>query len=328
MSVEYGDIMFKGSAVMPEDDTTTQIGGAIVESVKISFKDLATTDTVKAVSENAGDTTQTITVTGRDATGAKFSEGIDLNGQTPVESSADFERLLKAVKSATCAGVVAVMSSTNQHNGTAQGGGANYINLAAGASGTDDFYLGQVIRITGGTGIHQLREIVKYNGTLKRAYVRTWTTNPDATSTYEIADGVVFEKTPDEILTVRRVFYDAAANAEGGADKVVHEKIFAKNNHATLALTNGKIAEVAEGIYAKVDFDLESTLDGSDDNGSGNTRLVAPGGYTFDSAEKDIANSGNLSPDSAQGLWLALDLNAGDPASKSFWKPQVSGTSI
>ena len=235
---------------------------------------------------------------------------------------------MKAIKDATCAGAVAAMSTTNEHADTAQGGGSNYITLAAGASAVDDEYLGKLVRTTGGTGANQIGECVKYDGTTKRFYVRGWTgDDPDNTTTYEVADGVVFEKTPNEIDEVRRVCYDAAAEAAGGSDKFNYEKVFVYNQHATLALTNAQIAEVAEGIHAVVDFDLESTLDGSDDNGAGNNREVAPGGYTFDSNAKDVANSGNFSPVSGQGLWLRLDLDAGDAAQNSFWKPRVTGQS-
>ena len=206
---------------------------------------------------------------------------------------------MNATKSATCAGVVAAMSTTNDHTGTADAGGADYIDLQSTASDVDEAYQFKVIRITNGTGAGQLREIVSYDGTLERAYVRNWTTNPDATSLYEIADGMLFEKTPLEISEVRRIFYDAAANPAGGAEKTLHEKVFIYNLHATLALTNATIAEVAEGLSTSIAFDLESTLGGSDDNGSGNARTVAPAGYTFDSATKDVANSQNFSPSSA-----------------------------
>lgn len=328
MSVTYGDIIIHGSATMPDSDSTTQIGGAIDKTTKVTFADLETTGTVEVVSENVGDTTQNVVVHGRNAAGEKINEQINLNGQTPVAGTSSFERIMKTLKSATCAGAVAAMSTTNENTGTAQGGGSNFITLAAGASAVDDEYLGKLVRTTGGTGANQIREIVKYDGTSKKAYVRDWTgADPDATTTYEVADGVVFDKSPNEVDEVRRVCYDAAAEAAGGSDKFNYEKVFVYNQHATLALTNAQIAEVAEGIHAKVDFDLESTLNGTGDNGVGNNREVAPGGYTFNSSAKDVANSGNFSPVSGQGLWIRLDLNAGDAAQNSFWKPKVTGQS-
>ncbi len=70
---------------------------------------------------------------------------------------------------------------------TAQGGGANYITLDAGASATDEIYDENLITIIAGTGIGQSRLITDYDGTTKRAYVnRIWEINPDATSEYQI----------------------------------------------------------------------------------------------------------------------------------------------
>lgn len=62
--------------------------------------------------------------------------------------------------------------------------------LAAGASATVDYYKNCTIHITGGTGSGQTRTISAYNGNLKLATVdEAWTTQPDATSVYEISGG-------------------------------------------------------------------------------------------------------------------------------------------
>lgn len=72
-------------------------------------------------------------------------------------------------------------------SGTAQAGAATTITLASGESAVDDAYNGQLIEITGGTGSGQVRKISDYVGSTKVATVDTaWSTNPDATSTYEI----------------------------------------------------------------------------------------------------------------------------------------------
>jgi len=74
--------------------------------------------------------------------------------------------------------------------GTAQSGGAAYIQLDAGASATDDLYATEVIVITGGTGVGQANRIDSYAGAGKTAYVgRSWETVPDATSTFVILAG-------------------------------------------------------------------------------------------------------------------------------------------
>ena len=70
---------------------------------------------------------------------------------------------------------------------TAQAGAASAITLAATEPATDDIFNENIISIVGGTGIGQTRLIVTYDGTTKIATVdRSWTTNPDATSIYEV----------------------------------------------------------------------------------------------------------------------------------------------
>lgn len=73
------------------------------------------------------------------------------------------------------------------HSGTAQGGGAGTITLAAGASAASGSYLGSIIKIYGGTGAGQSRVITGYNGTNKLTLVgRSWAVQPDNTSLYSI----------------------------------------------------------------------------------------------------------------------------------------------
>lgn len=72
--------------------------------------------------------------------------------------------------------------------GTAQGGAAQTIQLAAaGTSAVDNAYRGCRIRITAGTGAGQAGVIRAYNGTTKQATMsKAWTTPPNATSVYSI----------------------------------------------------------------------------------------------------------------------------------------------
>lgn len=129
---------------------------------------------------------------------------------------------------------------------------------------------------------------------------------------------ITFEKTPNEILDVRRPFFNAIANATGQATKKYYEKVFIRNNHATLALTDATVIENADP-EAAIAFALETVLNGTTDNGAGNNRQVAPAGFTFDSTTKNVANAQSLSPVSAQGVWLELTLTGGKtPADSSF----------
>lgn len=331
MSVAISDLKIYGSATMPDDDTTTQIGGAIDTQKKIELNDISASGNIQIVSSAAGDTTQTVATTGRDATGVQISETKTLNGTTvvPMTAQTTWERLLKAVKSATTTGDVAVEAVTADRSNTAQGGGTDaqgnpYIDLDAGASGSDDAYNGKVIRLTGGTGVAQIRQIVDYVGSSKRAYVnRTWTTAPDATSTFKVSPGMVFDKSPAEVLQVRRPFYNAAAPATG--TRKYYEKLFFKNTHATLALTSAVIKEASDPS-GKIAFMLPATLDDTGNNGAGNNRQVAPSG-TFNSSDKNVANSQNHTAGAAQGTWIELSLAAGDAATKTTYTLREEGTS-
>ena len=72
-------------------------------------------------------------------------------------------------------------------SGTAQGGTAYSITLAAGEPATDHIYNRNLLVILAGTGAGQTRTIVDYNGTTKVTVIdRDWWVNPDATSEYTI----------------------------------------------------------------------------------------------------------------------------------------------
>ena len=77
--------------------------------------------------------------------------------------------------------------SSISNSGTAQAGSSANITLAAGASATDSLYVGEVVRITSGTGAGQARVITAYNGTTKVATVdRAWITAPNSSSVYSV----------------------------------------------------------------------------------------------------------------------------------------------
>lgn len=94
---------------VPEDDTSTA-GGAISTAGQYDELVLATTSALEILSDNAGDTTQTVTVTGRNAAGSIVSDSATLSGTTVVAltGAVAFERIMKVVKSATTTGTVTV----------------------------------------------------------------------------------------------------------------------------------------------------------------------------------------------------------------------------
>ena len=264
MSVTASELVIYGAANRAEDDTSTQ-GGAIDTTVRYIFDDATEanavnggSDTLEVISDAAGDTTQTVTVTGRLASGAIDSEAFSLNGTTQVAGAKSFARILKVVINAAHTGNVTVRAASD-------------------------------------------------NATI-----------------------VIIES---GVLEVRRLFYNAAAEASGGSSKDVYEKIFVKNNNATLALLGATFAEQADPT-ALIEFALEDAVN---DTGSVANRLTAPvagdlasGGFsstskllsTIDAATADLAAT------AAIGIWVKITLAAGAAANNSTWTLRVSGTSV
>lgn len=111
MSIVASDLVAYASTNMPNDDVSTS-GGAIDTLRRIDFTQMSSNGTIKVVSSNAGDTTQTVTITGRLADGSIASETLNVNGTTGTSSTNTYERLLKAELSATCTGTVTVSNNT------------------------------------------------------------------------------------------------------------------------------------------------------------------------------------------------------------------------
>jgi len=326
MSIVAGDIKIYGSSAMSENDSDAQ-GGNMDDTTKVVFDDLSANDGLQIVSSEGADTSIYVTVYGRNAGGSIITASGELNGITPVALTGTFERILKGIKDATTTGDVAVEGdSESVVTGTAQSGTANTITLAAGASAVDNYHRHQVIRLTGGVGDDQIREVIAYNGTTKVATIgNSWSTIPYNDTTYTIAEGLVFDSSPKEIMTVRRPFYNISANAAGGASKDYYEKVFVKNTNTANNLLTATIVESADPT-GNITFDLEDAQ-GSGVNTSSN-RLSAPAAGmlgSFDSATKNVPSS-DLIMGSGIGVWMKLTLAAGTAAAKSTYTIQTTGS--
>jgi len=250
MSVTAAELIVYGSANMPEDNVSTS-GGAIDLTTKIVFTDIAATDQVTVISDAAGDTTQTVTVYGRNAGGTIVSEALSLNGTVRVTGAVAFERILKVVVNAA-------------HTGTI---------------------------------------------TIARDNTPTFT---------EIAT------METGILTLRRLFYDASADASGGSSRDYYEKVFIKNTNATFTLNAAAIVEQADPTTL-ITFDLEDAI--NDTNSLSDRLDTAPSGMlgTFTGASKNVPG-GILAAGASIGVWLKLTLAAGTAAAKSTYTLRTSGT--
>lgn len=104
------------AASRPEDDTSTTGGAqdAAARPLDTQVPD-GTPEDLDVVSDAAGDTSQTLTITYRKTDGTVATATPSLNGTTPVTNVAgeDVERILKMVLSATTAGNVTVSGATS-----------------------------------------------------------------------------------------------------------------------------------------------------------------------------------------------------------------------
>jgi hypothetical protein len=114
---------------------------------------------------------------------------VDWNWVTAPDNTSQFSILPLDVPSLNSnLQVTANVAQVTIRSGTAQSGSTSTtIKLDSGASSTNNIYNGELVTITGGTGLGQEATIVQYNGSTKVATVgQTWITTPDATSTFNI----------------------------------------------------------------------------------------------------------------------------------------------
>ena len=113
---------------------------------------------------------------------------VELAGSGTSGTASKMDSLLRA-----CG--LAATTTAADITGTAQAGSAGSITLASGASGTDDYYNGMVISITGGTGSGSKGIITDYVGSSKVATVQKSTAafTPATSSTYSIEANVGYK---------------------------------------------------------------------------------------------------------------------------------------
>lgn len=111
MAIIASDLVAYASANMPNSDAGSA-GGAVDTLRRVDFTQMAANDTIEVLSSAGGDTTQTVTIRGRLASGAIAQEVLALNGVTVVTSVNTYERILSAELSATCTGNVTTRRAT------------------------------------------------------------------------------------------------------------------------------------------------------------------------------------------------------------------------
>lgn len=139
------------------------------------------------------------------------------------------------------------------------------------------------------------------------------------------SDNVTIATMEAGITSVRRLFYDSAADATGGSSRDFYEKVFVKNTNGSTTLTNAQIAEQADPT-GNITFDLEDAV--NDNNSVANRLNTPPTGMlgSFDGSTKTVPGGGNLAAGAAIGVWLKLTLAAGTAAAKSTYTIRATGT--
>ena len=321
MTIAARDVRLYQAQVPGDNDSTTNIGGAINTAGQLVFTNVA--GLVQAVSDSAD--TETVVIQYRDAGQVIQTESSALNGTTPVPFTGAVVRLLSVSKNGPTSGNISVEAQTATRTGTAQGGSADGITLDAGASAVDGFYRSQIVRITSGTGSGQIRRIVQYDGNHRVAWPsRPFAVFPDATSVFRVSTGAFLEVEPSECMGIIRLHYNAAADAVGGAAKDYYDKYFIKNLNAAEALLVAIVGETTDP-EGQFDFALETTVNGSGTNAG--TRLTAPvSGVTVFSGLAKAVPGINLGSGDSIGVWSHLALPAGDLSTDTSLAMQISGS--
>jgi hypothetical protein len=125
---------------------------------------------------------------------------------------------------------------------------------------------------------------------------------------------------PTPELETRILFYDSAS---GAGILIRCEKTFFKNNHGTLTLTNAAIKLTADPA-ARIRIGCAPT---KGDSATTANRLATPASVTFvDDNVSQAIPTGALAAGETIGVWAELNLPANDPANKSTWTQELSGS--
>jgi hypothetical protein len=239
--------------------------------------------------------------------------------------------------------VLAGRSMTGSGATNTVGTNPTLISLANGDLAGGSVQVGQIIRVVAGSGVSTMRKIIATSGygTDVVAVSGTYGSGaglPGVNSQYDILQGMLFERLPNSVLAITRLFSTAAADTPGGSSRTFYEKVFVVNNNTATTLT-GTGAAVAVQITSEtpvlpggvlLDMGPDTVFNGTTQI---STRQVAPGGISFTTQPANVfaPGSGNLvfgnAPNSANSLalWLRLTVPAGSSPYKGAATLQTLG---
>jgi len=164
---------------------------------------------------------------------------------------------------------------------TAQAGAAGTITLDASASSVDNFYTGEWVVLTGGTGSGQARLITAYVGSTKVASIApNWATNPDNTSTFAVVQ---------------------AAHIGGVQGNVTGSVASVTGN------VGGSVASVTGNVGGNVVGSVASVTGNVGGNVVGSVGSVASGGITSGSFAAGAINAAAIATDAIDADAIAAD---------------------
>jgi hypothetical protein len=324
--IRTGQLRSYAAVGMPEDNVTLT-GGVINLSTLIDFADLQSTDQLQVVSSDPDDALF-VTIYGRLANGIISSETVAVTGQTPMPTiQPAWERLMKASKSTSSFGDIAVEQVTPVLTGTLAGGADDQIVLGSIGSSEDGAYIGLVFRATGGTGSGVIAKVLAYDGLTQTATLDKNVT-VDGTTQFRLASGVVFFRNPHEILTVRRPFYGVTADVSNGADRVYYEKFFWRNDSVETLLQTVQVQEINNPTGL-----VQFALDPSNPSVSAvPNRLTPPDSslmLVFGRTPQAVPFAQpNMASGQAVGVWLQFAVRAGQAPIRSSYQSGFSGQTV
>lgn len=195
---------------------------------------------------------------------------------------------------------------------TAQAGAATTITLNTNASSTNNFYDGHLIMIVAGTGAGQARVIRSYAGGTRIATVRTWVTNPDATSEYVILP-LDDESTIDGIWDEDVVAAHATSQTAGLLLNVLGGAIAARSFNPTLnALLGVPDTAVTDTVAGQVWEELLASHTTVNTMGEVMNTIASGGAPSAaaiaDAVWDEVLTSGHAVANSAAVILTALNL--------------------
>jgi len=257
-------VLFVGESFKPDtilypffDNTTIEKYVARANKIKLSSNNLSyNTQIDNAETVNIVDTANTTT----NATAVVVSTSNDSIFIVNVNPSTAIGSISSANVTGVSTGTTAVVSEYYHYSGRVQSATSSTIVLQLDASGADNEVLygntanSNIVSIVGGTGAGQQATISSYNaGTRTITISGTWSTTPDATSTYSIG----------RLTTTRSGDIAGVFNIPAGTFRV-GEKLFRMTDVSTGDLpsstTSGDASFFAEGLLQTVEETIVSTI--------------------------------------------------------------------